>query len=444
MQNVKARVRFHSRGLSAEAYLHLAKAQLMSLIPLLRTDSAVHCHAAHCSGARLSCLKMPALRVSLPSFLLTKATVPRFTRLAGCCHRTQPRPPPVLFDDLPHVGLLASSSQLRSTRRELRKVDGSPVAQSRVSHYSEQAPEPTEPQETSHISEHEYQVRVGKACRVIVQTLPDFMDRGVVDLNDLVPSPPHQDSSSSKRKYTRKLPFFNRSTLKTLIWGTHSEPKKLTTDSFESLYHPSIAFEFRPPIPHIGLGNSNEASDQFGTETQDDIAGNDPHRGGATICFSGRTVYTASAHILRHALSALFYDITLHLESARFEGRPGTAKSWSDINSYLRRQSATSLTRKNETTLGADRLVVRLRFEGTSRVTLQPHTYTVIFKYDFDRKTGTIGRHIVDNIQPIPGSKVWAGLTTAWGAFSPAGAGKSGAASYQGHLTPKEISRRQG
>ncbi len=75
-----------------------------------------------------------------------------------------------------------------------------------------------------------------------------------------------------------------------------------------------------------------------------------------------------------------------------------------------------------------DKLIVRLRFEGISRVSSQPHTYTVIFKYEFDRKTGMICRHVVDNIQPVPGSKVWAGLSHAWGNLTPAGAAGGGAA----------------
>lgn len=233
----------------------------------------------------------------------------------------------------------------------------------------------------------------------------------------------------------RRLPFLNQGALKRAIWGTQAESNAPTKEQFDSLYHPSIAFEFRPPIPTIGLGKDSELSEQpiaEGAKPSSDL-----HRGGPTICFNGRTVYTTSAHILRHALSALFYDITLHLDSARFEGRSRTA--WSDISSYLRRQSEAPDSESKTSSSGPDRLVIRLRFEGVSRVTLQPHTYTVIFKYDFDRRSGTIHRHVVDNIQPIPGSKVWAGLTNVWGTLNPAGAGRGGAAHYEGLALPEEI-----
>uniref|UniRef100_V5E3X9 Uncharacterized protein n=1 Tax=Kalmanozyma brasiliensis (strain GHG001) TaxID=1365824 RepID=V5E3X9_KALBG len=148
-------------------------------------------------------------------------------------------------------------------------------------------------------------------------------------------------------------------------------------------------------------------------------------RGGPAICFNGRTMYVASSHLLRHALSALFHDTFLHLESARFEGRSKAGSAWPGISPFVKRSTASETSSDGA---WQDKLVVRLRFEGISRVSSHPHTYTVIFKYEFDRKTGMIGRHVVDNIQPVPGSKVWAGLSHAWGNLTPAGAAGGGAA----------------
>ncbi|SJX63622.1 uncharacterized protein SRS1_14374 [Sporisorium reilianum f. sp. reilianum] len=312
---------------------------------------------------------------------------------------------------------------------------------------------PNTPHEHSKgISDHEYQTRVGKACRVIVDSLPDFMHKGVVDLKDLKPecassSSRAQSGWSAKKLLPTLSPFLGQSLLRRSAWGSKGKAKSTDNDlaatEFDSLYHPSIAFEFRPPVPHLGIGKSDDTSATASTpksvgklsnvsESRDSTSLDvlDEHsRGGPTIYFNGRTMYVASSHLLRHALSALFHDTSLHLESARFEGRSKAGSSWPGISPYIRRSTPHRAT-STDTPSDAqwhDKLVVRLRFEGISRVTSHPHTYTVIFKYEFDRSTGMIARHVVDNIQPVPGSKVWAGLTNAWGTLSPCGAAGGGA-----------------
>ncbi|SPO26581.1 uncharacterized protein UTRI_04170 [Ustilago trichophora] len=304
------------------------------------------------------------------------------------------------------------------------------------------------------ISDHEYQTRVGKACRVLVDSLPDFMAKGVVDLDDLEPD--CQASVSGKRSgWSAKgllpnlSPFLGQSLLRRSTWTPKGKAKATEdeADAFDSLYHPSIAFEFRPPLPHISIGkkdgpdadrsppksngvpSSTSGRDSSGTS----LESYDEHsRGGPTICFNGRTMYVASSHLLRHALSALFHDTSLHLESARFEGLSKAGSSWPGISPYIRRSCTQNSAPSDESGSWQDKLVIRLRFEGISRVSSQPHTYTVIFKYEFDRSTGMIARHVVDNIQPVPGSKVWAGLSSAWGTLSPAGAAGGGAATGGG------------
>ncbi len=315
------------------------------------------------------------------------------------------------------------------------------------------------------ISDPEYQTRVGKACRVLVDSLPDFMNKGVVDLQDLDEA--HESSSStsilaSPSRWSAKnilpslSPFLGQSLLRRSSWTRKGKEKASGNEAadaeqlFDSLYHPSIAFEFRPPLPHIGIGKSEEpdANSNRSRTASSAAAGesnhtslelyDEHHRGGPTICFNGRTMYVASSHLLRHALSALFHDTSLHLESARFEGRSKAGSSWPGISPYIRRHTPdASNADSNSSSNGSwqDKLIIRLRFEGISRVTSHPHTYTVIFKYEFDRRTGMIVRHVVDNIQPVPGSKVWAGLSHAWGNLTPAGAvggGGGGAATGGG------------
>lgn len=313
------------------------------------------------------------------------------------------------------------------------------------------------------ISDHEYQTRVGKACRVLVDSLPDFMHKGVVDLGDLESDhdPSHsasKDTSNAGRsKWSAKgllpslSPFLGQSLLRRAPWSQDGKTKsdedsRHDSVAFDSLYHPSIAFEFRPPLPHIGIGKSEgpggTGASSVPSSSENSLAVFEQRsRGGPTICFNGRTMYVASSHLLRHALSALFHDTSLHLESARFEGRSKAGSSWPGISPYIRR-STQSGADPDSSTSGSwqDKLVVRLRFEGISRVTSHPHTYTVIFKYDFDRETGMIARHVVDNIQPVPGSKVWAGLTNVWGTLSPAGGGAAPGGGSAA-CTPKEAGR---
>lgn len=314
------------------------------------------------------------------------------------------------------------------------------------------APETPRGAKEGGISDHEYQTRVGKACRVLVDSLPDFMQKGVVDLEDLDPNYESSHSPGRRSKWSAKgllpslSPFLGQSLLRRSAWSQKGKDKVAEDENvFDSLYHPSIAFEFRPPIPHISLGKSegskvdkssprkartqsHESDDRRSSSTSLEVY-EEYSRGGPTICFNGRTMYVASSHLLRHALSALFHDTCLHLESARFEGRSKAGSSWPGISPYIKRSTQPG-TDADSSHGGSwqDKLVVRLRFEGISRVSSHPHTYTVIFKYEFDRATGMIARHIVDNIQPVPGSKVWAGLSNAWGTLSPYGVAGGGAA----------------
>lgn len=311
------------------------------------------------------------------------------------------------------------------------------------------------------ISDHEYQTRVSKACQVIVDSLPDFMHKGVVDLQDLECDDAVSSSHGGRSGWSAKgllpslSPFLGQSLLRRSSWAIKGKDKSnngTTTAAsnddqvFDSLYHPSIAFEFRPPLPHIGIGKSETVGDDAATSQGAGTFSNssegeggtgkslnvyDEHaRGGPTICFNGRTMYVASSHLLRHALSALFHDTSICLESARFEGRSKAGSSWPGISPYIKRstQSGTRSDANHSDDLWQDKLVVRLRFEGIARMTSHQHTYTVIFKYAFDRKTGMIVKHSVDNIQPVPGSKVWTGLSHAWGTLSPAAAAGSTAA----------------
>lgn len=290
-------------------------------------------------------------------------------------------------------------------------------------------------------------MRVGKACRLLIETLPDFMHRGAADLDDVESSSDHAGSNQGRNTGGGGSPFLGQSLLRRSPWKgkTKATEQELDSDargahSFTSIYHSSIAFCFRPPIPHIGLGSGSskprsESESTSASSLGSDLSpasGEEAHSYAPTISFKGRTLYVASSHVLRHALSALFYDTMLTVETARFEGRSQPGASWPGISRSIRGSFKRADVEGDSGASGRDRLTIRLRFEGISRMSSASHTYTVLFRYEFDRAMGKIVKHAVDNIQPVPGSKVWAGLTSAWGHLSPCGGGAGGGAGTGG------------
>ncbi|PWN49447.1 hypothetical protein IE53DRAFT_388325 [Violaceomyces palustris] len=340
---------------------------------------------------------------------------------------------------------------------------------------------PDKPEEPGPISEHEYRLRVGKAVQLITNTLPDFMEVSLVDLKDL--------DSGYHGLLTRR--------------GKARELDQEQADkAFTSIYHPSIAFCFHPPVPHLGIGGGGGQDETEPSAHQRSRGTCSPPRSdsvdfpltpppssqpsptpssslspcaweeasrdsnqigghhGPKISFRGRTLYMASAQILRHALGALFSNTNVSIEKARFEGRTNSQRCyWPGITSdtgFIRKPVSSaeggnatrdhlSSSDEDDDSLSSyaaspDALCLRVRFEGTSRVTTSPHSYTVLFRYEFDRRTGKVARHVVDNVQPVPGRKIWAGLENAWGNLSPAGAAAHNlgeARSVQSHPHPR-------
>ncbi|CAD6938098.1 unnamed protein product, partial [Tilletia laevis] len=146
----------------------------------------------------------------------------------------------------------------------------------------------------------------------------------------------------------------------------------------------------------------------------------DEIEGKASFSFSGRTLYLASAHVLRHALNAIFSEPHVSVDRLRLVragksgsgGVGGGGRSGIHSHSSHRRigdeeppedQHQPLSSRSTGGGGGADELIARLTFSGLTRVTQQPHEYTVLFRYTLDRGTGQIGRHRVERIQPEVG-----------------------------------------
>jgi hypothetical protein len=248
------------------------------------------------------------------------------------------------------------------------------------------------------VTDHEFEVRLGRAVSLLRATLSDFMRIGLVDYDTS-----HVTSSSSSSGLG--FPSLDSLGLGAIlgVFGAtarakerHREslPPHLRTDADCPVYHPDIVFKFHPPTTSTG-SSSDGPLESRSTRTDGSSS--------RLLTFSGRTMYFGSAHILRHALAALFSETTVLIERVRLQrgssGNPADmaeGSSGSDIGKTL----AGSGSNREAT------LILRLTFTGVVRVTQQVHDYAVIFRYRFDPSSGMIIEHEVDKIEPAPGKKV--------------------------------------
>lgn len=209
------------------------------------------------------------------------------------------------------------------------------------------------------LPEHEYQVRLGAAIHVLRETLPHFMEQGLVDCM------PTEKSSAL---------------LRVLKMGV---PKRFSQPPGH-LYHHNIHFVFQPAHKTLPFGMMSPMETPYSPDKQEKDNTWSP-------CFSfhGRNTYFLGASVLRHALHACFTEALIHMEHMHFQRKP----------------SSLAFVSPNSPQPG-DELTMRIRFTGTSRFSHSQQTYTIVSRYRFDRKTGTICEHIVDKMMPLPGEHV--------------------------------------
>ncbi|CAO1614649.1 unnamed protein product [Sympodiomycopsis kandeliae] len=258
--------------------------------------------------------------------------------------------------------------------------------------YSHQNDPNNQPSSSSHrVSDAEYEVRLGRAVSLLRATLEDFMRIGLVDYDS-------SNVTGSSSNSGLGLPGIDRLGIGAILEALGASGRKKEAQSSvlpphlrnaqeqSPVYHPHIVFKFRPPAI-----NTN-------TDAQGNTAPTGPSADDPLITFSGRTLYFASAHVLRHALFALFSETKVSIENIKLH-RENESSSSSQESSSQRRTAT---------------LVARLTFSGAVRVTHQVHDYTVIFRYRFDEDSGQIIEHKVERIEPAPGKKIWMGLSHAF------------------------------
>lgn len=202
------------------------------------------------------------------------------------------------------------------------------------------------------LSRPEYQLRVGACVRVLRKTLPDFMAAGLVEKVSLSEAPAMRH-----------------------LLGVRDTSR---ADEPEKIYHNYILFQVGP-MPMEPGGSAAAAAEPADKD----------QRWSPQLSFQGRRAYLLSAEALRYTLHACFTDTEVRIEHLSFT-----------------RQALTPAAARPGVTPG-DELVIRLRFRGKNRVTSTIQDYTVIFRYRFDRESGTICEHMVEKIMPLPGQRAW-------------------------------------
>lgn len=217
------------------------------------------------------------------------------------------------------------------------------------------------------MSDQEYNVRVGRAYDLLRATIPDFMRTGLVDY--------HHDHASHPSRLTLLDVFTFRALRASNSQEEANNREAENIRASEQVYDPGIHFRFRPAPPPSML--SSPASTSIGGSTEPDLSDEEV----ASLSFSGRSLYFASSHILRHTLNVLFADAGVEVKKIKLECK-GDRPRVEDV------------------------LHLRLELTGHLRVTGQEHRYTLIFRYDIDPDTGRIVRHTVERVEPAIGRKV--------------------------------------
>lgn len=109
-----------------------------------------------------------------------------------------------------------------------------------------------------------------------------------------------------------------------------------------------------------------------------------------TAAFCGRRKYLASAQLVRLALIGAFSETAIALERVVF-------------------------VPASRARARADELLVRLRAVCISRVGAH-HDYVLLFRYTFDRASGTVCAHSVESMEPLPTARTLAGFAGLIGA----------------------------
>lgn len=261
------------------------------------------------------------------------------------------------------------------------------------------------------VSDHEYEVRVGRAYDLLRATVPEFMRAGVVDYDQQQ----HQsEGSDGSRRTSTSLSLLdvlafrtlrNRAAEAGLLGGDGTSSISPSATELDSILPESASDErsFHENIHFRFCANASASAQQRPDLTDEEAS---------SLSFSGRNLYFASAQVLRNTLNILFADSNVVVESIRRE-RKG-ARGWNGTGQDDRSEQKDESAIKHASSFRNDSIHLRVGFIGHLRVTGAEHRYTLIFRYDIDDQTGRIARHTVERVEPAIGRKLWSGLAAVW------------------------------
>ncbi|KAJ6460928.1 hypothetical protein C8R45DRAFT_535273 [Mycena sanguinolenta] len=214
-------------------------------------------------------------------------------------------------------------------------------------------PDPKKPPE---ISDHEWELRTGRAIYVIQHTLPDFFTTGLVT---------SIDNSVGPRQTNSFVPLTNANSL-----DYHAPPE----EDLDSIYSPNIRLSYTPPVP---------------------LSAPFPK----TLNIEGMLLYNGSAVFVRHTLNALYSDLKIVLNKVSVQTPPLVG----DPELKTRRKSREKS------------LFVGLTATGIARVSGAAGEWEVNSTYTFSPLTGLIHIHTINSIHPAPHQAVYDSLRASLG-----------------------------
>ncbi|KAJ7231291.1 hypothetical protein B0H12DRAFT_970308, partial [Mycena haematopus] len=215
-----------------------------------------------------------------------------------------------------------------------------------------------DPKKPSEISDHEWELRTGRAIDLIQHTLPDFFTTGLVT---------SIHKSTGPRKTNGFVPLANANPL-----DYHAPPD----EDVDSIYSPNIRLSYTPPVP---------------------LSAPFPK----TLNIEGMLLYNGSSVFVRHTLNALYSDLKVVLNKVVVQTPPLVGDA--ELQLKTRRKSREKS------------LFVGLTATGIARVSGATGEWEVNSTYTFSPLTGLIHIHTINSIHPAPHQAVYDALRASLG-----------------------------
>ncbi|KAF9261110.1 hypothetical protein L218DRAFT_870659 [Marasmius fiardii PR-910] len=217
------------------------------------------------------------------------------------------------------------------------------------------------------VSDREWDIRTGRAIDILMDSLPEFFNVGLLTSINKSTGEPEPTSSIH-------IPAVNANPL----------GYRRRNEDMESIYSPKIQLSYTPPV---------ELPAPFPK----------------TLRIEGLPLYIASSAFVRHTLNALYSNLSVVLHKVSLNTPKSSHPSHQEESSSFPPDN--TVYRKNR----EKSLFVGLRVTGTSRVSGSLGEWEVHCTYGFSPATGLIYRHTINSIEPAPHQTVYDALRASLG-----------------------------